>query len=145
MIDTYRNGVYPERFFEQKHQGESKLFYKSGDLVKKNEKGNYLYVGRNDEQVQVQGYRVELREIEQVLGEITQNNVAVITKTDTNNQIFLYAFVEKNAFTEKQILAQLSEKLNFYMIPKRIITLESLPLSLNGKIDKKTLKQQIHQ
>ena len=104
-----------------------------------------MYVGRNDEQVQVQGYRVELREIEQVLGEITQNNVAVITKTDTNNQIFLYAFVEKNAFTEKQILAQLSEKLNFYMIPKRIITLESLPLSLNGKIDKKTLKQQIHQ
>lgn len=140
IIEAYVNNVQPERFFDRTINGKTKRFYKTGDLVRLSKRGNFVYVGRNDEQVQLQGHRVELKEVEYHLKKITQTPVAVVVQKKSANEERLVGFVEQSSFTENQIIAALSKSLSYYMVPKRIIVMDALPLSLNGKIDKKTLR-----
>ncbi|MCB0515652.1 MAG: AMP-binding protein [Chitinophagales bacterium] len=143
LIVAYINQVHEERFFYYQKNAQTLLFYRSGDLVKRNKWGNYLYIGRNDEQVQIQGYRVELKEIEEVLSKIAHCRAAVVAKEDENKNAYLVAFVEKPTLDLTSIAQKMQELVSFYMLPKKIIILNELPLSLNGKIDKKTLKTMV--
>jgi acyl-CoA synthetase (AMP-forming)/AMP-acid ligase II len=95
-----------------------------------------------DEQVKILGYRIELGEIEHALlqsGLVSQ--VVVLANTDKKGKKLLAAYiVPAKPFTNEALKAVLREKLPEYMVPVRYIELECLPLTHNGKIDKKALE-----
>jgi amino acid adenylation domain-containing protein len=116
--------------------------YKTGDIARYNEDGTIEFIGRNDRQVKIRGFRVELSEIEAALYTTTGMPTAV-----TYHNGILVAFADAltgNALTiddllESEILEKLRNKLPSFMIPNRIILLDKLPLTANGKIDYKSL------
>jgi amino acid adenylation domain-containing protein len=128
-----------EAFFIDKH---GKRLYKTGDICYKDEDGHFMYCGRKDFQVKVQGYRVELGEIEfhakKHLKDI--NLVATGFKNKTgNSEIAL--FIEHEEIDSANLLAQLKNSIPNYMIPTQIIYQPVFPLNSNGKIDRNALQK----
>ena len=126
---------------------KNKKLYKTGDLARWLPCGNLEYIGRNDSQVKIRGYRVELEEIETVLSEyegikqsivIVQENASV-NGNNTGNKYLVGYYVSSNKLDERKIVSYLQAKLPEYMVPTALIHLEKLPLTINGKLDRKTL------
>jgi len=141
LIANYVNNIQKEHFVELFWKGKKRTFYKTGDLVQMNDKGNLVFIGRNDEQVQIQGHRVEIKEIEFHLSNITKVENAIIVKNKNEIEKYLIAYIEKCDWTKKEIRNILIKHVPNYMIPRKIIFVDKLPHNLNGKIDKKTLRQ----
>jgi amino acid adenylation domain-containing protein len=118
------------------------ILYKTGDYGRLLEDGNLEFLGRRDQQVQVRGVRVELGEIENLLrayGEVS--DVAVVDRDDAEGNKFLVAYVAMNNGTGSAPLRQyLAERLPNTMLPSAFVELDQLPRTLNGKIDRKTLR-----
>ena len=128
-----------EKTFIENPFGEG-LIYKSGDIGKINSNGEIEYINRKDEQIKIRGLRVELSEIEKQIISIPEvTNGAVIYKKEKE---YISAFVcgDGNLDTTK-IREELAKKLPLYMVPKYITQIESLPITRNGKIDRKILQQ----
>ena len=127
----------PNPFAE--HGGER--MYRTGDQVRWVRNGNLEFLGRFDQQVKVRGYRVELGEIEAVLQ--THEGVracAVIIREDQPTEKRVVAYVVKNHDVKMAALREfLKQRLPDYMIPSAFVAMEQLPLSPNGKIDRKAL------
>lgn len=123
------------------HDADGRM-YRTGDLGRMLPDGNLEFLGRRDSQVKIRGYRVELGEIENVLNtsELVSQAV-VISKGDNEGNKKLIAFFVANSdpFNKTSILAYLKSKLPEYMIPAVLVELKQLPLTSNGKIDKKAL------
>ena len=122
--------------------GEGKI-YCSGDLARWLPDGNIEFMGRIDEQVKIRGFRIELGEIESVLRKISGiNDCAVIAKADEFGDKALYAYiVSKEEISVLQIKGTLRETLPEYMIPGYITRIEAIPVTANGKLDKKALPE----
>lgn len=140
VIQNYVNQIHSEKFFNHIFNGEEKRFYKTGDLVQINDFGNLVFIGRNDEQVQLQGHRVEIKEIEFQLSSFTNSEAAIVVKNKNTAASFLIGYIEKTSSTKEEIKNHLKQYLPNYMIPKKITFLENLPRNNNGKIDKKALQ-----
>lgn len=114
--------------------------YKTGDLAKWNEDGTIHFIGRNDNQIKLSGYRIELNEINSTI--LSYPNISkcftTILKNKNNSYLVAY-FVADNQIAIKDLKAYLQTKLTFYMIPKFFMQLETLPITINGKVDKKAL------
>ncbi|EOH98218.1 amino acid adenylation domain-containing protein [Enterococcus haemoperoxidus ATCC BAA-382] len=111
--------------------------YRTGDLAKWQENGNLEYLGRIDEQVKINGLRIELSEIKNTLASYPKiDDAAVIVSEE--NQIIAY-FVSKENYKEAQLQEYLEKKLPLYMVPKRFIKINVLPVNNNGKLDKSKL------
>jgi D-alanine--poly(phosphoribitol) ligase subunit 1 len=124
--------------------GEIQNFYRTGDLVSRDADGDYLYCGRIDHQVQVQGYRVELGELEIHAKEIAGNIQAVaIAKEKTPGNMQLFLFLEKCTVDTKVVVDYLRTVLPFYMQPTKVFNMESFPLTSSGKINRKLLAENI--
>ncbi len=121
---------------------ESRPAYRTGDICFMNESGNYIYCGRADFQVQVDGHRVELAEVEHHLRAYLEggNAAAVPIKAADGRQEFV-VFVECAEERASGAREYLGAKLPAYMLPRQIVSVASLPLSLNGKVDRKSLLQ----
>jgi amino acid adenylation domain-containing protein len=105
--------------------------------------GNIEYMGRIDDQVKIRGYRIELGEIESVLlqsGLVKQAVVIARQEANGNKQLVGYVVTE-GTFDKQAIIENLETKLPGYMVPALWVQLESLPLTSNGKIDKKALPE----
>ncbi|WP_193065050.1 non-ribosomal peptide synthetase [Oceanobacillus oncorhynchi] len=129
-----------EKFVKSPFKVKEKL-YKTGDLGLWLTDGNIDYLGRKDNQVKIRGHRIEIQEIEKtILSSPLIKDVVIMTKLDDNQEKFLCAYIVgvKNNI-EEEIREFLKLKLPRYMVPSVIMELEQLPLSLNGKIDKKQL------
>ncbi|PZX36282.1 non-ribosomal peptide synthase protein (TIGR01720 family)/amino acid adenylation domain-containing protein, partial [Nonlabens dokdonensis] len=118
--------------------------YKTGDLVRWLPGGNLEYIGRNDDQVKIRGYRIELGEIEYALRSIegiTQSCIlAKERETDLGFVKYLVGYyVLESDVSEAFILDALSKVLPDYMIPSSLVKMDSFPLTINGKLDKKGL------
>ena len=115
--------------------------YKTGDKVRYLPDGNLEYLGRLDNQVKIRGFRIELEEIEAVLNQHPQiKEASVIPHTDNSgNQRLVAYLVSSHPIENNQIRQFLQQKLPDYMIPSFFVELESLPLTSNGKIDRKSL------
>jgi len=137
VIRQYLNNIHPEKFFKD----NGKHFYKTGDLVQLNQQDNLIYIGRNDEQVQIQGHRVELKEIEYYLKKILACSAAVIVQKSKLGEDILVAFVEKEEINEIELKQQLLLHLNSYMLPRHIVSIREMPLNVNGKVDRKNLEK----
>ncbi len=128
--------------FIQYISGEQSIrMYATGDLVKMLPDGNILFLGRVDDQVKIRGYRVELGEIESVLRKMPGIHLCAVTApADTLGVRNLIAYIQpEKSLTQQQVLEYLQALLPDYMLPAEIVFLEEMPLTINGKIDKKAL------
>ena len=124
-------------------KGAETRLYRTGDLGRWREDGTLEYSGRNDNQIKIRGYRIELGEIESQL-ERHENvkDVAVIVREDVAGDKRLVAYVtlhENQALSVDSLLVYLDSVLPEYMVPSAVVVLDRLPLSPNGKLDRKVL------
>jgi len=128
-----------EKFITNPYNPSERL-YKTGDLGRWREDGNLEYLGRMDDQVKIRGYRIELGEIEQALSSHNKSGQAVVIAKAINNKTDkeLIAYTTGEA-TAEELKSYLKEKLPSYMVPNYYVKLESIPLTSNGKVDRKAL------
>lgn len=119
------------------------IVYKTGDLVKLDEEGQFHFLGRADNQIKHMGYRIELEEIEADLNSIHGvKESAVVYKPLGEGLGNIIAFVAGNGdLTYDYIMQEIKKKVPEYMVPKKIHILDILPKNSNGKIDRVELKQ----
>lgn len=116
--------------------------YKTGDLGRINKEHLYCQ-GRNDSQIKMNGYRIEIHEIENrllALSGISEAVVLPLTKKD--GAVLRLAAFCSSSLSEKEIKANLTKTLPSYMVPSQIVVMDILPLNPNGKIDRKLLDAQ---
>ena len=124
------------------HEPGARL-YKTGDLARYRSDGNLEFLGRIDHQVKVRGYRIELGEIEGLLGQHPKVQEAVVLMREDlpKNQSLVAYFVANTeiAPTTTNLRNFLKEKLPEYMLPSVFVQLKALPLTTNGKVDRRAL------
>jgi amino acid adenylation domain-containing protein len=115
--------------------------YKTGDLARFTADGNVEFLGRVDHQAKIRGFRIELGEIENRLLQLPGvQNAAVLAREYENGEKYLCGYVATGgAFDEEGTRTALQRHLPTYMIPAYFVQLETLPLTANGKIDRKAL------
>lgn len=121
----------------------SKL-YKTGDLARWSDTGEIEYLGRNDFQVKIRGFRIELAEIENAISSLEGiDRCVVISDNALEKQILLAYYTGAEALDDIELQAALRDTLTDYMIPNVFIHLDSMPLTVNGKLDRKALPRPI--
>lgn len=115
--------------------------YKTGDLGTYQNDGNLVYNGRIDDQVKIRGYRIEISEIESNLKKIPgiSEAVVIIKETKPNMKSLEAFFTSKKNLNINTIRKKLSENLPIYMLPSKFSRIKEIPITSNGKIDKKYL------
>jgi D-alanine--poly(phosphoribitol) ligase subunit 1 len=131
--------------YDDKESGEKIRYYKTGDLCIQLIDGNINYIGRKDSQVKIQGFRVELSEIEFQAKSAFDSfkNLVCIVIEDKNSNNEIYLVIEGQPFDLTHLKGHLKETLPWYMIPKDILFMETFPLNTSGKIDKKAIKNNL--
>ena len=122
-------------------EGSDEIAYKTGDIAFRNERGQFVYCGRADFQVKVDGHRVELAEIEHYARECTGQSPAAVVPITGPAGTTLCLFVERGAADPDEIKAYLRKKLPPYMQPRRVREVDSMPLNQSGKIDRPALSR----
>ncbi|MDC0535959.1 amino acid adenylation domain-containing protein, partial [Francisellaceae bacterium] len=156
-----------ERFIPNPFASESDIekgytrLYKTGDLVRWLPDGNLEYIGRNDDQVKIRGFRIELGEIDNTLSNHQSiSQVTVLAKEremDNGSNRYLVAYyvpsdiesyeaidelrLQSNAEIEEQLIAHCNSSLPDYMIPSFFVPVSHMPLTVNGKLDKRALPE----
>nr|WP_166474255.1 amino acid adenylation domain-containing protein [Bradyrhizobium symbiodeficiens]QIO98912.1 amino acid adenylation domain-containing protein [Bradyrhizobium symbiodeficiens] len=132
-----------ERFLSDPFSTETDArLYRSGDLARFRNDGILEYLGRADDQVKIRGYRIELGEIEANLAaEPNVQACAVIAREDEpgNRQLVGYIVPRNGALDMNELKESLGTRLPEYMVPSQFMLLEALPLTQNGKVDRKAL------
>lgn len=129
-----------QRFLDNPFDPKYKM-YKTGDIVSRNFDGNLEFVGRDDGQVKLHGFRIELKEIEKnILKNKNVSDAIVLIKETSSQKQILVAYITsyQKDFDISVVYETLRKNLPFYMIPV-IMKLDTFPLTPNGKIDKKRL------
>lgn len=121
--------------------GETRTFYRTGDRVRWPEGGPIVYLGRIDNQIKIQGYRVELGEVEAVLRDVSDAEVAIAVgwPRTASGADGIVGFVGDPSGDADAILAAARERLPGYMQPSAVHLVEEFPLNPNGKVDRKAL------
>ncbi|MDP4093203.1 MAG: amino acid adenylation domain-containing protein [Bacillota bacterium] len=134
--------ITSQRFVEAPEISEGKV-YKTGDLARWMSDGNIEYLGRIDSQVKIRGLRIELGEIEyQLLSLTTVREAVVIDRKDSKGNSYICAYyVSDSEIPVSEIRNYLAGRLPLYMVPSYFVRLEKLPLSPNGKADRKRLPE----
>ena len=138
-----RPDLTAEKFIKNPYREEpNSRLYKTGDLARYLPDGNIEYLGRIDNQVKIRGFRIELSEIEAVLAQhpfVTENAV-IVHEASKNKRLVAYLVQNKGQVIENTALRDfLKERLPDYMIPSSFVIIDTLPLTANGKIDRKAL------
>ena len=114
--------------------------YRSGDLVRILDNGEIEFFGRFDNQVKLRGFRVELDEIENNINTFDGINTSKVIVRNNGSEDYLAAFFTADRPVDIADLTEhLKEKLTYYMVPSVLMQLDEMPLTVNGKIDKKKL------
>lgn len=131
-------------FFDKEVNGVNMRFYHTGDLCYKDADGDIMYSGRLDHQVKIQGFRVEMGEIEYHAREFMNGvNAVAIAFYNSKGLAEIALFIESQEFDTKPLVEYLRTKMPLYMIPSRYYFESVFPLNGNGKIDKVVLKSKI--
>nr|WP_276320351.1 non-ribosomal peptide synthetase [Bacillus paralicheniformis] len=117
--------------------------YKTGDLAKWLPDGNIEFIGRIDHQVKIRGFRIELGEIESRLEMHEDINETIVTvREDEESRPYICAYITANReISLDELKGFLGEKLPEYMIPAYFVNMDKLPLTKNGKVDRKALPE----
>ena len=116
------------------------LIYRTGDIGKYNEYGELLFLSRKDCQIKHMGHRIELGEIEAHVHQVDGIHSACCIYDKEKEKITLFY---SGVIETKELVANLKKTLPRYMIPNHVYSLETMPLTANGKVDRTTLKQMI--
>ncbi|CAH8718930.1 non-ribosomal peptide synthetase [Paenibacillus thiaminolyticus] len=137
-----RPDLTAEKFVDSPFAEGEKL-YRSGDLAAWLPDGNIEYLGRIDDQVKIRGYRIELDEIEtQLLNVEGVEEAVVLARQDGGGEKALVAyFVADRTLTVSEMRTSLAQGMPGYMIPSYFVQLERMPLTTNGKVDRKALPE----
>ncbi|RVW06542.1 non-ribosomal peptide synthetase [Rhodococcus spongiicola] len=136
-----RFGLTAERFVADPIVGGGARMYRTGDLVRRGPDGNIDFLGRTDDQVKIRGHRVELGEVESVLAEHDSvRQVAVIADAGPGGIKRLVAYlVPSRATASEEVAAHARKALPDYMVPVAFVAVETLPMTVNGKLDVRAL------
>ncbi len=136
----YINGIN-ERFIKSPFSGdEQDLLYYTGDLGRYRPDGVLEILGRKDHQIKIRGIRIELREIEALLNNHPAVRESVVKAHESEGDKRLVAYVVASESTNSRELRHfLTHSLPVYMVPSAFMLLERLPLTANGKIDRRAL------
>ena len=140
----HREELTQQRFIPNPLAGDdTQKLYDTGDLARMHANGYVECIGRNDSQVKIRGFRIELGEIESVLlGHESIAKAAVIVTGDTQEERKLAAYYELKAGVDQsvsELRASLRTQLPEYMVPSFFLQMDTIPLTPNGKIDRKAL------
>ena len=132
-----------DRFIKDPFYSDSDyLVYKTGDLGRWLGDGSIEFFGRIDNQVKVRGFRIELEEIENVA--LTYKDidklVTIIKRENDDNKIIAYFTSNSENFKIGEFKEYLESKIPYYMIPAKFIKIQTIPLTPNGKVDRKMLE-----
>lgn len=122
------------------HRHFPEKVYRTGDLVKVNERGELLFLGRKDSQIKYSGYRIELGEIESAAMGLDEISQAVALFDAERNQIVLIYISGAARLEEAALRQQLAARLPRYMVPALLKEVDAMPLTPTGKVDKLTLR-----
>jgi D-alanine--poly(phosphoribitol) ligase subunit 1 len=139
----------PERskraFFTHGINGDALVYYRTGDSACVDSDGDFVFCGRIDDQVKVQGYRVELREVEHHARQFDAGrNVAAVAYQKQPGITSIHLFVEGEREHTGRIIDFLKTRLPYYMVPSSVTSIERLPLNSNGKTDRQKLLQALN-
>lgn len=145
--DCVGNGYFnnPEltdmKFIADVFDSNSKM-YLTGDLGFLDEENCIHYIGRRDFQVKINGFRIELEEIDKIFNgnKCVQNAITKIVEKNGKKNIVSY-YTLNSDISEQDLFEYLKTKLPSYMMPTKIVKLDSFPLTINGKVDKKALPE----
>ncbi|MBC9915636.1 non-ribosomal peptide synthetase [Chitinophaga varians] len=139
-----REQLTKDRFIADPFSGNvGARLYKTGDLARWLPDGNLEYLGRLDDQVKIRGYRIELGEIAAAMSTVAGvTQCALVAREDANGHKRLIGYVVmEQAFDQQAISEFLHARLPEYMVPSLIVALDALPLTSNGKVDRKKLPE----
>ncbi|WP_416235761.1 amino acid adenylation domain-containing protein [Nostoc sp. UHCC 0252] len=139
-----------EKFIELDLFGKKERIYKTGDLARWLPDGNLEYLGRIDNQIKIRGFRIELGEIEALLNQHDDVQASVVTahedtpgdtctERSRSKRLVAYVVPHQHTPTINELRQFLKAKLPDYMVPNAFVMLESMPLTPNGKVDRRAL------
>ncbi|CAM4092980.1 non-ribosomal peptide synthetase [Pseudoalteromonas ostreae] len=141
-----REDLTAESFFQlELGYQRSERVYKTGDLVRWLPDGRLVFMGRVDDQVKIRGFRIELGEIEATLTKhLEVKDAVVLAHTEEGDtQLIAWVVVDSKklngSLTVNELTAHVKQYLPHYMVPSAFALMDSLPLTANGKVDKKAL------
>ncbi len=140
------NQVTPGYLDEEKSKAvffelNNKRYYRTGDIATRNSDGNFSYCGRADQQVKIQGFRVELGEIEHHTRAASKCNAVAIVVTNSHGLSRIDVAIESAGGDTDAIIAGLKTSLPDYMLPTNVYFIAPFPLNVNGKTDRKEIEK----
>jgi amino acid adenylation domain-containing protein len=137
----YNEEKNKEAFFVTEYNGNAEKLYRPGDLCLSDDAGDILYIGRLDFQTKIQGFRVELSEVEfHVKTLLKKTNVTAIAIKDAIGNTEIGLVIESAEFETNKLVEHMKSKMPAYMIPKRIEFIDEFMLNANGKVDRNKLE-----
>ncbi|MFI5772383.1 amino acid adenylation domain-containing protein [Streptomyces sp. NPDC051658] len=136
-----RPGLTAGRFVANPFAADGSRMYHTGDLARRTLDGELEFAGRADDQVQLKGFRIELGEVESAVRELDGVVDAAVTVADRGDHLVAHVVGR----VPGDFTALLSTKLPVHMVPGRVLPVDALPLTVNGKLDRKALGERAAQ
>lgn len=137
-----RPDLTEDRFVPDPFGAPGERLYRTGDRVRWREDGNLEFLGRNDQQIKIRGYRIEPGEIEAALSRhpgVASCTILARTDRPGDKQLVAYYVAQGKPVTAPELRASLAAKLPEFMVPARYVALKAMPVTANGKLDRRAL------
>jgi len=132
--------ITAKAFVVIEEEGEKETYYKTGDICYTDEDGDFMFCGRTDQQVKVQGYRIELSEVEHFARKLSGGlDCVAVTRVNKQGHSEIVLFIKEGEKDKNSLLTSMRNNVPQYMLPSEIRLIKDFPKNSNGKTDRKEL------